>query len=145
MFPDFIPLEATNLTESASMALLKKMERQAIATSLSSEPIMTAYVHQGGDRSTEAPILLLHGFDSFVLEFRRLFPLLAAQTETWGVDMLGFGFTQRAELSFGAAAIKTHLYSFWQTLIGKPVILVGGFDGRCCGSRFYPDLSRSRS
>ena len=141
MFPSFIPSEANNLTESASMALLQKMERQAVATSLSSEPLMTAYVQQGGDRPSK-PILLLHGFDSSVLEFRRLFPLLAAENETWGVDLLGFGFTQRTERSSGPEAIKTHLYAFWQTLIGQPVILVGASMGGAAALDFtltYPE------
>ena len=140
MFPSFIPSEANNLTESASMALLQKMEQQAVATSLSSEPILTAYVHQGGDRPSK-PILLLHGFDSSVLEFRRLFPLLAAENETWGVDLLGFGFTQRTE-RVGTAAIRTHLYAFWQKLIGQPVILVGASMGGAAALDFtltYPE------
>ncbi len=37
-----------------------------------------------------APLLLLHGFDSSLLEFRRLFPRLAAGgAETWAVDLAG--------------------------------------------------------
>ena len=72
------------------------------------------------------PILLLHGFDSSILEFRRIIPLLAAKQETWAVDLLGSGFTERLpNITYNPQTIREHLYSFWQTLIDRPVILVG--------------------
>ena len=43
--------------------------------------------HAGG---AGPPLLLLHSFDSSLLEFRRLFPRLAAAgAETWAVDLAG--------------------------------------------------------
>ncbi|MDJ0717909.1 MAG: alpha/beta hydrolase [Prochloraceae cyanobacterium] len=127
MFANFIPSEAENLTESTSIALAEKIDRESISTPLSPQPIATTYIRAG---SGATPILLLHGFDSSVLEFRRLFPLLAAKNQTWAVDLFGFGFTDRpVGLSFGAEAIKTHLYYFWKTLIQEPVILVGASMG----------------
>ncbi len=127
MFAKFLPDLVEQLTESTSVALAQSIERQAIATPLSKQPISTTYVHQG---SGGTPILLLHGFDSSVLEFRRLLPLLAAQNQTWALDLLGFGFTDRlAEIRFSPSAIATHLYYFWKTLINEPVILVGASMG----------------
>ena len=41
------------------------------------------------------PVLLLHGFDSSLLEFRRLAPLLAGRYQLWIPDLFGFGFTPR--------------------------------------------------
>ncbi|MGH2415154.1 MAG: alpha/beta fold hydrolase, partial [Microcystaceae cyanobacterium] len=141
IFPDFIPPEAKNLSESTSFNLLQKIERQSIVTPLYKQPIETAYIRQGNSKT---PILLLHGFDSSVIEFRRLFPLLAANNETWAVDLLGFGFTERiAELSFATAAIKTHLYCFWKTLIQKPILLVGASMGGATAIDFtltYPEV-----
>lgn len=123
MLVKFLPSIVEQLTESTSIELAQSIEQEAITTSLIPQPIPTTYVHQGGDGT---PILLLHGFDSSVLEFRRLLPLLAAKNETWAVDLLGFGFTDRlAEIPFSPEAIKTHLYYFWKTLIAQPVILVG--------------------
>ena len=43
------------------------------------------------------PVLLLHGFDSSLLEFRRLAPLLAGRYQLWIPDLFGFGFTPRPE------------------------------------------------
>lgn len=128
------------LTEPTSIALAQSIERQAIATPLSEQKITTTYVHQGSEGT---PILLLHGFDSSVLEFRRLLPLLAAENETWAVDMLGFGFTDRlAGIQFSPNVIKTHLYYFWKALITQPVILVGASMGGAAAIDFtltYPE------
>ncbi|HEY9795481.1 MAG TPA: alpha/beta hydrolase [Leptolyngbyaceae cyanobacterium] len=140
MSTNFLPSEITQLTESTSIALAQSIEQIPIMTPLSEQPVATTYVRQG---SGGTPILLLHGFDSSVLEFRRLLPLLAAQNETWAVDLLGFGFTQRlAGIAFSPAAIKTHLYYFWKTLINEPVILVGASMGGAAAIDFtlaYPD------
>jgi pimeloyl-ACP methyl ester carboxylesterase len=137
----FIPTEANNLTESTSIALVKQIQCELISTPLNSVAIATSYVKQG---TGDTPILLLHGFDSSLLEFRRLLPLLAQEKETWAVDLLGFGFTDRlADLSFNPVAIKTHLYYFWKTFIQKPVILVGASMGGATALDFtlsYPNL-----
>ena len=140
MSTNFLPSEITQLTESTSIALAQSIEQIPIMTPLSEQPVATTYVRQG---SGGTPILLLHGFDSSVLEFRRLLPLLATQNETWAVDLLGFGFTERlAGIAFSPAAIKTHLYYFWKTLINEPVILVGASMGGAAAIDFtlaYPD------
>ncbi|MBE9095184.1 alpha/beta fold hydrolase [Tychonema sp. LEGE 07203] len=136
----FLPKSIAQLTESTSIALAQSIQQQAITTSLSQQPIATTYVRQG---SGNTPILLIHGFDSSVFEFRRLLPLLAEKNETWAVDLLGFGFTERAAgLAFSAMAIGSHLYSFWKTLISQPVILVGASMGGAAAIDFtlnYPE------
>jgi len=123
----FLPKSIAQLTESTSIALAQSIQQEAITTPLTSGQIDTTYVHQG---SGNTPILLIHGFDSSVFEFRRLLPLLAEKNETWAVDLLGFGFTERAAgFPFSATAIGSHLYYFWKTLISQPVILIGASMG----------------
>lgn len=128
------------LTEPASIALAKGIEGHSLATSLSDREIITTYVRQGKGGT---PILLLHGFDSSVLEWRRLLPLLSANGETWAIDLLGFGFTERlSELPFSATSIKTHLYEAWKALIDRPAIFVGASMGGASAIDFalsYPD------
>ena len=140
MSASFLPKSIAQLTESTSIALAQSIQREAITTPLNSEPIATTYVRQG---SRNTPILLIHGFDSSVFEFRRLLPLLATENETWAVDLLGFGFTERASgLPFSARAIESHLYYFWKTLISQPVILVGASMGGAVAIDFtlkYPE------
>jgi pimeloyl-ACP methyl ester carboxylesterase len=139
MFAQFLPQLVTQLTEATSIALAQNIQQQAIATPLSQEAIATTYVQQGNGE----PILLIHGFDSSVLEFRRLLPLLAVHHETWAVDLFGFGFTDRVTgVKITPDTIKTHLYYFWKTLIQKPVILVGASMGGAAAIDFtltYPD------
>jgi pimeloyl-ACP methyl ester carboxylesterase len=141
MFPSFLPAVVGQLSEPTSIALAQSIQSQAIATPLSPEAITTTYVHQG---SGGIPILLVHGFDSSILEFRRLLPLLARKNETWAMDLLGFGFTDRQpDIAYSPVAIKTHLYFFWETLINQPVILVGASMGGAAAIDFaltYPQV-----
>ena len=138
MFESFLPPEVAQLTEETSIALASQIRRSSIPTS--SDPISTAYVHQG---TGGTPILLLHGFDSSVFEFRRLLPKLAEHHNTWIVDLLGFGFTDRPiNTPFSPEAIKTHLYDFWKAKIDQPVVLVGASMGGAAAIDFalsHPD------
>jgi len=123
MLPDFLPPQAAQLTEPASIAMAQGIRREPVTTPLLVQPIPTSLV-QGGQGG--APLLLLHGFDSSLLEFRRLFPLLAKQRATWAVDMLGFGFTERLPgIAYSPEAIRAHLYGFWRQFLGVPMVLVG--------------------
>lgn len=108
----FFSLLIAQLTETESINLAKSIKHQEIITSLSPSAIATSYVQQG---NTGTPILLIHGFDSSVLEFPRLLPLLATQNQTWAVDLLGLGFTARPkEIKISPSAIAIHLYCFWK-------------------------------
>jgi len=141
MFPEFLPAIASQLTETTSIQLAQNIQQKAIATSLCPQPINTTYVCLG---TGDPPILLLHGFDSSVLEFRRLLPLLAESRETWAVDLLGFGFGDRvSDLTFSSAEIEAHLHAFWQDTIQRPVILVGASMGGAAAISFtlnYPEV-----
>lgn len=144
MFPNFLPTLTQKLTESTSIALAKNIERQEIITPLGERAIATTFIHQGKGNT---PILLLHGFDGSIFEFRRLLPLLAQENETWAIDLLGFGFTDRVSgINFNPDAIKTHLYHSWKTLINQPIILVGVSMGGAAAIDFtltYPELVKN--
>ncbi|MGL5082689.1 MAG: alpha/beta fold hydrolase [Microcoleaceae cyanobacterium] len=144
MFPSILPSLAQQLTEQTSIEFAQKIVSKSIQTPLKPEPILTTYVHQ---ENLGIPILLLHGFDSSLLEFRRLFPLLGAVHETWAVDLWGFGFTERdLTLKINPQTITTHLYSFWQNLINQPVILIGASMGGAAALDFtltYPNAVQS--
>jgi pimeloyl-ACP methyl ester carboxylesterase len=144
MWPSFLPNSVEQLTESTSIALAQNIQYQPIFTPLSEQPIGTSYVKLG---TNGTPILLLHGFDSSVFEFRRLLPILAEKQETWAIDLLGFGFTERNPLlSFSPSAIATHLYYSWKTLINQPVILVGASMGGAAAIDFtltYPEAVKN--
>lgn len=136
----FLPFEAQKLTEKTSLDLVNSIEFKDILTPLSSQSITTSYVSKGEGNT---PILLVHGFDSSLLEFRRLLPILSQHHQTWAIDLLGFGFTRRNfDLLFSAENIKIHLYCTWKTLIKQPVILVGASMGGATAIDFtltYPE------
>lgn len=141
-FPSFLPTtRLQQLTEDTAIALAQSIQQVPISTPLSQEPIDTTYVHQGNHGK---PILLLHGFDSSVFEFRRLIPLFAVHQQTWCLDLLGFGFGQRpTNIAYTTDNIKIHLYHFWQTLINQPITLVGASMGGAAAIDFaltYPHI-----
>jgi pimeloyl-ACP methyl ester carboxylesterase len=140
MYPSFLPPLVNQLTEPEAIAFAQSLQREAIATPLQAEPITTSFVQQG---TGEQAILLIHGFDSSVLEYRYLLPVLAEKYTVWAVDLLSFGFTERPEnLAFNPDTIKAHLYSFWQQKIQRPVMIVGASMGGAVALDFalaYPD------
>ncbi len=102
-----LPAAAQTLTEPTSIALANLVQRGLVSTPLTPEPIPTTYALSGVGL---APVLLLHGFDSSLLEFRRLLPELALHRQTWALDLLGFGFSdRRLSPSLSPATIKTQL------------------------------------
>ncbi len=137
-----LPAAAVNLTEATSLALAQQVQQVLVQTPLTDAPIPSTYGRQGQG----TPIVLLHGFDSSLLEFRRLFPLLATVGETWAIDLLGFGFSDRTvSPNFDPGAIKLHLHSFWQQQIRQPMVLVGASMGGAAALDFtltYPEAVR---
>lgn len=140
MFSPKINQSAQLLTELSSKELFNKIRFVNLATSLSSQEIISSYAVEG---NSEIPMVLLHGFDSSLLEYRRLFPLLSAKYQVWALDLLGFGFTERKlKESFSPDTIKAHLHHFWSKMINKPMILVGASMGGATAIDFcvsYPD------
>lgn len=119
---------AEKLTESTSLNIFQQIQFLPLTTSLINEPINTSYIVAGN--SDKPPLLLLHGFDSSLMEYRRLLPLLTEDYQVWLVDLLGFGFTQRhRNIKYSPESIKTHLYHFWSKAIAKPVTLIGASMG----------------
>lgn len=141
---DFLPASVAQLRDPNAIALLQQLQRRAIQVPLQrntislaqvSVEIATAYVHQVPTQQQRSqptaqthsmPIVLLHGFDSSLLEFRRLFPLLAAERDTWAIDLFGSGFTEySSHLAVTPQTIRQHLHTVVADWIGEPVMLVG--------------------
>jgi pimeloyl-ACP methyl ester carboxylesterase len=63
------------------------------------------------------PVLLIHGFDSSFLEFRRLAPLLADTHTVVIPDLYGFGFTPRpADGPYGPPGVMDHLEALLEAM-----------------------------
>lgn len=120
MFPD-LPSWVRELQDPQAIALLQQLQHQSIR--VSEVEIETTYIHT---EQKTVPIVLLPGFDSSLLEFRRLFPLLATQHDTWAIDLLGFGFTHaKSSINITPRSIRQHLLNIVQAWINQPIILVG--------------------
>lgn len=132
--------QAEKLTESTSINLFQQIKFTCLTTPLTEENILSSYVMDGEKKT---PILLLHGFDSSLFEFRRLLPLLKKNHQVWALDLLGFGFTQRKlSINYCPKNIKIHLQEFWAKMIQKPVILIGASMGGAAAIDFtlsYPE------
>ena len=62
-------------------------------------------------------VLLLHGFDSSFLEFRRIYKSLKSNFKVIIPDLLGFGFTPRCVTNeYNSSKIISHLIDLLKTL-----------------------------
>ena len=118
----------------------KRMERVLVPVPSSIHPsgkVGISYVNWPAESETGIPnpfqktknpvIVLLHGFDSSALEFRRLGTRLAGSGwDTTAVDLLGWGYTQTdGVLDFSAEAKITAVSSFVDTVIDGPFVIAG--------------------
>tara|TARA_B110000977_G_scaffold17746_1_gene21489 strand:- start:3834 stop:4868 length:1035 start_codon:yes stop_codon:yes gene_type:complete len=129
-FAAFFPDEVTALEEPAAVEMARQTKQISVDVPGRARPVMTSCVGSpaptGGEQN--APFVLLHGFDSSHLEYRRLFPMLAEKAETWAVDLLGWGFTDAGDAGIGdysPEAKRVHLYAFWKQEINRPITLCG--------------------
>ena len=92
-----------------------------------SEPWPVAVLGEG------PPVLLLHGFDSSFLEFRRLAPLLAGGAQLFIPDLFGFGFSPRpAGGDYSPRGVLRHLEALVQAIGQRnpgPLGLIGASMG----------------
>ena len=85
------------------------------------------------------PLLLVHGFDSSCLEYRRLGPKLAALgIDTYAVDLLGWGYSQLDGVNtFSAQAKVEALAGFWDAVgQGRDVCVAGASLGGAAAIEF---------
>jgi pimeloyl-ACP methyl ester carboxylesterase len=150
---DFIPQpHLGNIEEPAALELLDRMVRiplevpglfgdgaapAVIDTAVVPPPALDASSPSSSSSSSSPPtppVVMLHGFDSSSLEFRRLHPRLAREhaLEPHAVDLVGWGFTDATPFSrapdapLPPSAKRAHLLSFWRDRLGgRPMLLVG--------------------
>ena len=81
-----------------------------------------------GKKALSIPIILLHGFDSSCLEYRRLGERLASRgIDVYAVDLLGWGYSQLDNVDdFSAKAKVEALEGFSQKVLGGRQYCVGG-------------------
>ena len=91
------------------------------------------------------PLLLLHGFDSSHLEFRRLAPLLAPQHQLFIPDLHGFGFCPRPEgARYSPAEVLEHLERVLEAVLERSGAAQVGLIGASMGGAAAMELGRRR-
>jgi hypothetical protein len=108
--PSFIPSpEVNEISEPAALDMLCMYRSTNIPIPGLPDPVRTAFVgsaqstqsddlSNGTARGQRPALLLIHGFDSSALEWRRTFPLLAEQVDTYAIDVLGCAAHRALEL-----------------------------------------------
>ena len=82
------------IEERACVDMANRLQAAELSVPGHGGPVKMTFVGPDGQVAGDKPVLvLLHGFDSSCLEFRRLFPLLEADFEVYALDVLGWGFT----------------------------------------------------
>lgn len=126
--------DLTGVTEPACIDTAKRMQIQDIPVPTFVHPegkVGISYVFWPAEQRSASklpPLVLVHGFDSSCLEYRRLGSRLADRgINTYAVDLLGWGFTQLDGVSsFSAEAKTAALRSFIETVVPGTGYVLGG-------------------
>ena len=126
--------EARELTEPEAVSCIKSMQMEALEVP-SVGPVDTCFMSLKPEEPADAPpVMLIHGFDSSLLEFRYVTDaLLSAGLRVEAMEWWTGGFTDRqpftAAVEGGAKPwdlIREHQYAFWKRqLNGQKVTLLG--------------------
>ena len=115
----------SGLLDPQGQALADQLQWWALPGLQVGDPFPVAVVGTG------RPLLLLHGFDSSFLEFRRLAPLLVDRFQLFIPDLFGFGFSPRpSDVQYGPEPVLKHLEQVLVQLPGEsPVGVIGASMG----------------
>lgn len=130
-WPAWMPADIALVREPAALDLARRIEVADVRVdgSIAEGPIRTAFYRSPASVGAEGPpVLLLHGFDSSCLEWRRLIPLIEAQGRSVVAPcILGWGFTDRSAVrDFSARAKLAHLAAFCEQVVAQPGATVVG-------------------
>ena len=91
----------------------------------------TRYTFIRPDRSQQntVPLILLHGFGTSIGHWRQNLAVLGEHHTVYALDMLGFGASEKAPVSYKINLWVEQVYDFWRMFIRQPVVLVGNSIG----------------
>lgn len=76
------------------------------------------------------PIVLLHGFGASIGHWRKNIPVLAAAGyRVYAIDLMGFGDSDKPDLSYTLEFWVKLIHDFWQVHVKQPAIFVGNSIG----------------
>ena len=71
------------------------------------------------------PLVFLHGFGSAIGQWRYNLQPLSEYHTVYGLDLLGFGASQKAPAEYGVELWMAQVHDFWRNFIKTPIVLVG--------------------
>ncbi|KAJ6736764.1 ALPHA/BETA-HYDROLASES SUPERFAMILY PROTEIN [Salix viminalis] len=71
------------------------------------------------------PIVLIHGFGASAFHWRYNIPELAKKYKVYAVDLLGFGWSEKAIIEYDAMVWRDQVVDFLKEIVREPAILVG--------------------
>jgi pimeloyl-ACP methyl ester carboxylesterase len=89
------------------------------------------------------PLILLHGFGTSIGHWRQNLAVLGEHHTVYALDMLGFGASEKAPVSYKVELWVEQVYDFWRTFIQRPVVLVGNSIGSLVSltaAAMHPDM-----
>ncbi|KAJ6929928.1 pheophytinase [Populus alba x Populus x berolinensis] len=71
------------------------------------------------------PIVLIHGFGASAFHWRYNIPELAKKYKVYAVDLLGFGWSEKAVIEYDAMVWRDQVVDFLKEIVKEPAVLVG--------------------
>ncbi len=76
------------------------------------------------------PMLLLHGFGASIGHWKKnIAALAAAGYQVYALDLLGFGGSDKPDITYAMELWQDLVYDFWQALIRRPAVIMGNSIG----------------
>lgn len=95
--------------------------------------------------SPDLPLIFIHGFGASIEHWRHNLPVISQNYTVYALDLLGFGGSRKAKVSYSSELWAEQLHDFWQTFINEPAILVGNSIGSLVcltAAANYPEMAR---
>uniref|UniRef100_A0A2P2KRM9 Uncharacterized protein MANES_02G095700 n=3 Tax=Rhizophora mucronata TaxID=61149 RepID=A0A2P2KRM9_RHIMU len=71
------------------------------------------------------PIVLIHGFGASAFHWRYNIPELAKRYKVYALDLLGFGWSEKAIIEYDATVWRDQVVDFLKEIVKEPAVLVG--------------------
>ncbi|XP_057787335.1 pheophytinase, chloroplastic isoform X2 [Salvia miltiorrhiza] len=71
------------------------------------------------------PIVLIHGFGASAFHWRYNIPELAKNYKVYALDLLGFGWSEKALIEYDALVWRDQVVDFVKEIVKEPAVLVG--------------------
>lgn len=71
------------------------------------------------------PVVLIHGFGASAFHWRYNIPELAKKYKVYAIDLLGFGWSEKAIIEYDATVWRDQVTDFMKEVVKEPAILVG--------------------